>query len=323
MPVPVSPVALPRIDWRLVACMAAVYVIWGSTYYAMRVAVLGLPPLLMGAMRFVTAGAILAVIAAARGAKLPTRAQWTYLVPVGVLFFVGGNGFVAIAETSIDSSIAAVVCATMPLWAAVAAAATGERPSVREWLGLVLGFAGVVVLIGGVSADGDVVHLALLVLSPIAWGIGSIVARRMPGPSGLGTAGWQMIVGGVALAAIALARGESIPSDAPADAWLAVLYLMTFGSLIAFTAYAWLLRNTRPAVATSYAFVNPAIAVLVGALIGGEVLGASTIAATGLIIAAVAIVIVGKAASARPAAAARDASPPRGDAAAPSAHPKA
>ena len=117
---------------------------------------------------------------------------------------------------------------------------------------------------------------------------------RMPGPSGLNTSAMQMILGGVAVGVIALVRGERIPLDAPAEAWLAVLYLMVAGSLIAFTAYAWLLRNTRPAVATSYAFVNPAIAVIVGAMLGGEALGVSTIAATGLIVAAVAIVIVGK-----------------------------
>lgn len=290
LPVP----AVRRPNVTLLLCLAAVYVIWGSTYYAMRVAVHGLPPMLMGAMRFLAAGAILYAIAAARGAKLPTRQQWKYIVPVGILFFIGGNGFVAIAETSIDSGIAAVVCATMPLWAAVAAAVTGERPSARECLGLGLGFAGVVVLIGGVDTAGDPTHLVLLLLSPMSWGVGSIIARRMPGPSGVGTAAMQMIVGGAAVGAIALARGERIPMDAPVDAWLAVLYLMIAGSLIAFTAYAWLLRNTRPAVATSYAFVNPAIAVLVGAVLGGEVLGASTIVATGLIVAAVAIVIVGK-----------------------------
>jgi drug/metabolite transporter (DMT)-like permease len=292
-----SSVPPPVFDPRLIASLSAVYVIWGSTYYAMRVAVHGLPPLLMGAMRFTVAGIILLGFALARGAKLPTAAQWRYLIPVGILFFVGGTGFGAIAETSIDSGVAAVVCATMPLWAALAAAITGERPSTREWLGLGLGFAGVVVLIGGVPAGGDLGHLTLLLLSPVSWGVGSIIARRMPGPSNLGTAGIQMIVGGLAVGMIALARGERISSDAPAEAWIAVVYLATFGSLIAFSAYMWLLRNTRPAVATSYAFVNPAIAVLIGGVLGGEVLGPSTILATGLIVAAVAIVIVGKAAA--------------------------
>jgi drug/metabolite transporter (DMT)-like permease len=286
------PVAAPvQLDLRLILALASVYVIWGSTYYAMRVAVAGLPPLLMGAARFTVAGAIMIAVDRARGGAWPSARHWLMTVPVGVLFFVGGNGLVAIALESLDSGVAAVVCATMPLWTAVIASATGERSSGREWLGLLIGFAGVAVLLGGASLDGDPLHVAFLVLSPLAWACGSILSRRLRVPGGLSVSGMQMATGGVALAAVAMLHGERPTLDAPAEAWLALLYLTVFGSLIAFTAFTWLLRNTRPALATSYAYVNPAIAVLLGAVLGGEVLGPTTIIATGLIVGAVALVV--------------------------------
>ena len=283
-----------RLDPKLVLSLFAVYVIWGSTYYAMRVAVQGLPPMLMGSMRFIAAGLILLGLARMRGAAWPTARQWLMSLPIGVLFFIGGNGFVAIALTTIESGVGAVVCATMPLWAAVIASATGERAGAREWLGLAVGFAGVVVLMGGVSVGGDPVHMILLILSPVAWAAGSILSRRLPLPGAGISAALPMVTGGVALGVVALLRGEHFVAGAPAEAWIALVYLAIFGSLIAFTAFHWLLHHTRPAVATSYAYVNPAIAVLIGAALGGEVLGPSTLIATGLIIAAVALVVTAK-----------------------------
>lgn len=283
-----------QVDPRLVLALAAVYIVWGSTYFAMRVAVEGLPPIGMGAVRFVVAGAVLLGIARMRGTAWPTSRQWLSTVPVGALFFVGGNGLVAIAEQSIDSGIAAVVCATMPLWTAVLATLAGERSSRREWLGLAVGFAGVVILVGGASATGEPLHYALVILSPLSWAIGSILSRRIVMPDGLTAAGAQMLTGGLAMTIVSLALGETWPTTQPADSWLALAYLVVFGSLVGFTAFAWLLRNTRPALATSYAYVNPALAVLVGTAFGGEALGVSTIAATGLIVAAVALVVTGK-----------------------------
>ena len=286
------PAATPvKLDLRVLLALAAVYIVWGSTYFAMRVAVHGLPPMLMGAMRFLVAGGILLGVARLRDGAWPRAADWLATLPVGVLFFVGGNGFVAIAEQSIDSAVAAVVCATMPLWTAVIATVVGERPSGREWLGLVVGFAGVVVLVGGATVTGDPLHLVLLILAPLAWAAGSILSRRVRGPGGLASTGLQMATGGLALVVVGFVRGERVPDAAPLDAWLALLYLIVFGSLVAFSAFAWLLRNTRPAVATSYAYVNPAIAVLIGALVGGEAIGATTLLASVLIVAAVALVV--------------------------------
>jgi drug/metabolite transporter (DMT)-like permease len=281
-------------DPRLILSLLAVYVIWGSTYYAMRVAVEGLPPLLMAATRFVPAGLILLGIARMRGAAWPTARQWAMSLPIGMLWFVGGNGFIAIALQSIDSGVTAVAVATMPLWAAVMAAGTGERPGGREWLGLGFGFAGVVVLVGGVSVHGEPLHVVLLLLSPVSWAAGSILSRRLPLPAGGVSAALPLITGGAALGVVAVLRGEWFVAGAPAEAWLAVTYLMVMGSLVAFSAFHWLLHHATPSVATSYAYVNPVIAVLIGGAIGGEVLGPSTLIATGLIVAAVALVVTAK-----------------------------
>lgn len=276
----------------LYACLAAVYVIWGSTYLAMRIAVHeGLPPLLSAAIRFLSAGLVMLAYARHRGAKLPSLRDFTRVLPVGALLFVGGNGFVSIASQSIHSSGTAVVCATMPLWVGVLGFAVGERPTAREWLSLVVGFVGVIVLLGSPTLAGQPEHIALVIGSPILWAAGSLLSRRTRDVGGehavfVGPA-LQMLTGGVSLLAVALVRGERITSDATPHAWMALAYLWVFGSLIGFTAYAWLLRNARPTVATSYAYVNPILAVLIGATLYGEPLSRTTVLANVLIVGAV------------------------------------
>jgi drug/metabolite transporter (DMT)-like permease len=276
----------------LYACLAAVYVIWGSTYLAMRIAVHeGLPPLLSSAIRFLSAGLVMFAYARYRGAKLPAMRDWTRVLPVGALLFVGGNGFVSIASQSIHSSGTAVVCATMPLWVGVVGFAVGERPTGREWLSLGVGFIGVLVLLGSPSLAGRPAHIGLVIFAPILWAAGSLLSRRtrdvgadhaaFVGPA------MQMLAGGAALLVVALVRGERFTSAATVRAWMALGYLWVFGSLIAFTAYAWLLRNARPTVATSYAYVNPVLAVLIGATLYGEPLSWTTLLANVLIVGAV------------------------------------
>ncbi len=276
----------------LYACLAAVYVIWGSTYLAMRIAVHeGMPPLLSAAIRFLSAGLVMLAYARYRGAKLPSVQDAKRVAPVGALLFVGGNGLVSIASQSIHSSGTAVVCATMPLWMGVFGAILGERPTAREWMSLVVGFVGVLVLLGGPSLAGENIHIVLLIGSPILWALGSVLSRRTKDVGGehavfVGPA-LQMLTGGAALLAVALVRGERITSEATVHAWMALGYLWVFGSLMGFTAYAWLLRNARPTVATSYAYVNPVLAVLIGASLYGEPLGWTTIVANVLIVGAV------------------------------------
>lgn len=287
-------VARPAIDPRLIASLAAVYLIWSSTYLAMRIVVTELPPLLTASMRFSAAGLVMLAIAKRRGAAWPSARQWLAVVPVGALLFVGGNGFVAIAELSVSSGGAAVVCAMMPLWMGVLAAVSGERPSRREWLSLIAGFVGVLVLMGGPSLQGEPLHIFLVVLAPICWSLGSILARRHARSKQADTflaSAMQMLAGGAVLAAVAMVRGERLPAHASTASWLALGYLLVFGSLVAFTAYNWLLRNARPVVATSYAYVNPILAVLIGAAVSGEALGVTTLIANVLIVGAVALAL--------------------------------
>ncbi len=276
-----------RVDPRLVLSLLSVYLIWSSTYLAMRIVVKELPPMLMASLRFTVAGLVMLAIARRSGAPWPSRREWARAALLGLFLFVGGNGFVGIAEQSVSSGGAAVVCATMPLWVGVLGWFGGERPSAREWISLALGFIGVVVLMGGPSLDGKPEHIALVIGSPICWAIGSQLARRLPSPGPLMGPATQMLAGGVLLFAAGALRGERLSTDAPAGAWIALVYLCVFGSLIGFTAYNWLLRNARAVVATSYAYVNPILAVLIAAALYGEPLGPTTIVANMLIVGAV------------------------------------
>lgn len=286
IPVPVG--AHTRIT---IASLAAVYVIWSSTYLAIAIAITELAPLLSASIRFVVAGLVMMVIAMRRGVAIPSLREWLRVLPIGALLFVGGNGFVVIAELSVSSGGAAVVCATMPLWVGVLGFMSGERPTHREWLSLLLGFAGVLVLMGGPTLAGEPLHIALIIAAPVSWSLGSILARRLPATPATKDPfmlpAMQMLTGGAALALVAALRGERLALDASPEAWAALAYLCVFGSIIGFTAYSWLLRNARPVIATSYAYVNPPLAVAMGAVLYGESLGWSTVVANVMIVVAV------------------------------------
>ena len=291
------------VDPRVVISLAATYLIWGSTYLAMAIVVREIPPFLQGGMRFTFAGSVMFAIALRRGAKVPPLREWLRIAPVGALLFVGGNAFVAIGEKSVSSGGAAVVCATMPLWVAVLGSlGSGQRvgratdkPTAREWMSLVLGFSGVLVLMGGPSLAGEPEHVAILMCAPIAWAIGSVLQRRLPATPTTKDAfmlpAVQMLCGGVLLGALGLGTGEQIDEETATGTWLGLGYLAVAGSLIGFTAYSWLLRNTRPVVATSYSYVNPIIAVLFGAAISGEPLGITTFVANAMIVIAVLLAV--------------------------------
>ena len=288
------PATRSRIDPRLIVSLVALYLFWSTTYLAIRIAITELPPLLMAGARYSAAALVLLVVARRRGAAWPRADQWVRVVPAGALLFLCGNGFVVLAEQSVSSGGAAVVCATMPLWTGVLAALGGERPSWREWLSLGIGFIGVLVLMGGPSLAGEPLHLFLIVLSPICWALGSVLSRRQSQAWGTGaamTSAMQMLTGGALLVVAGMLHGEHVPAHASAGSWLAVVYLLVFGSLIGFTAYNWLLRHARPVVATSYAYVNPVLAVLLGAAISGEALGATTLIANVLIVGAIALAL--------------------------------
>jgi len=290
-PAMVPPAVPPPRRALLVASFLAVCTVWGSTYLGIRVALEGFPPFLLGATRFVAAGAVLYLVARLRGEPGPRAAEWGSALLTGSLFFVVGNGLVNVAEQSVSSGLASVLVATMPLWATVIARAFGSRSSPREIAGIALGLAGVVVLNLGGELRASPVGALLALLAPMGWALGSMASKRLPLPPGtmVRTAS-QMLAGGVALAAVGLVTHERFSAAPSARAVVAVLYLLVFGSLLGFTAYSYLLAHTRPAVATSYAYVNPVIAVLLGVLFAREHFGATSFVGAAIVLAAVALV---------------------------------
>ena len=277
-------------------CLAALYIVWGSTYYAMRVALVDLPPFLMGGVRFLLAGLVLLAILRARGAALPTRREWAASASVGALLLVLGNGLVGVAEHSgVGSGVAATVVATMPLWAVLFGVGFGERPAWGELLGLVVGFSGVLVLRSGGAFEAPIVGVVAVALAPAAWAFGSVWSRRLPMPKGPMSTAAQMLTGGILMLGVGLLTGERIVAVPRTSSLLAWAYLIVFGSLVAFSAYGYLLRTVRPALATSYAYVNPVVALAIGASIGHEPFGTSHAIACVWTLVGVAIVAVSRA----------------------------
>jgi len=274
----------------VLSALLALYLVWGSTYYAMRVALVTLPPYLMAATRFVIAGFILFVVLRLRGAPLPRLREWLAAGLVGTLLLVMGNGFVVLAERTVDSGTAATVVATMPLWMAGLGWFWGDRPKARELVGLACGFAGIVVLNSGEGYSLRGVDGLLILLAPISWAVGSLWSRRLPMPKGAMSTACQMLLAGVLMFAVALLRGERLAQPVSAESLAALAYLILFGSLIGFSAYGFLLGRTRPLIATSYAYVNPLVALVIGAALGGEPLSLRKIGACVLTVIGVLVV---------------------------------
>lgn len=273
----------------VVFALAIVYVVWGSTYLGIRFALEGgWPPLLaVSGARFVVAGGAMYAFLRWRGVPAPTRAQWKNLAVMGLLLLLLGNGFVVLSEQSVSSGLAAVAVASVPLWMGVFGLMYGNRPSRIEWLGIAIGFAGVVWLNAGSSLTASPAGLVFLLIAPIGWAFGSVWSRGRDLPPPFMAAAGQMLCGGVMIVATGLLRGESLPEAPTLQGSLALAYLAVFGSIIAFSTYVWLLHNVRPVLVSSYAYVNPAIAVLLGAWLAGERFSAHDIGAMAVILAGV------------------------------------
>ncbi len=286
---------------RIMAAFAAVYLIWGSTYLAIRFAIETLPPFLMAGVRFTLAGALLYGFLRLRGAPRPERVHWRSAAIVGVLMLVGGNGGVTWAEQYVPSGIAALMIATVPLWIVVLdwLRPGGVRPTPPVIIGLVLGFVGLVLLVGPGELAGsrriNLVGGGALLVAALLWSIGSLYSRRAPLPTKVplqGTA-MEMLVGGLVLLMLGTATGEWARFDPAAVSLrsvLAVAYLIAFGSWIGFSSYVWLLKATAPARAATYAYVNPVVAVFLGWLLANEPLTIRTLLAAAIIISAVVII---------------------------------
>jgi drug/metabolite transporter (DMT)-like permease len=296
----------------VVAALATVYVVWGSTYLGIALAIETLPPLSMAAVRFLVAGALLYLVARRferRTAARPDRRQWLAAAVTGTFLLAIGNGGVSWAQQTVPSGIAALVIASIPLWIAVLGRlAFRERLSLLACLGIGIGFAGVALLVNPLGGGAvDPVGGLLLLLAAAGWSVGTLLSRgtRLT-VSPLVGAGMQMLCGGIVLAAAALVAGEVGEvrlAEVSARSVGGLLYLIVFGSILAFSAYVWLLRNAATSLVSTYAYVNPVVAVFLGWLVLGEAISLRTLVAGGVVLAAVALIV-----SARPALPARSGS---------------
>jgi drug/metabolite transporter (DMT)-like permease len=295
--------AAPVLVWTAILIL---YVVWGSTYLGIRVAVETIPPFVLAASRFAIAGLVMlaAVAILRRGAvEMPSRREWRDSFIIGTLLMGGGMGLVAWGEQTVPSGITGVLIAMMPVWVAVLGRIFfGERLPAVAVVGIATGVLGVVLLVGqGIAVDGTLhpAGVAALILSPIAWAIGSLFSAhraRLPRDPFL-TTGMQMLCGSVVLWMVSILTGELRtfdPAAVSAESLVAFVYLFAVGSLVAFTAYAWVLRKAPLPLVATYAFVNPVIAVILGSLILGESVSPTQLLAGGIIVAGVALIILGR-----------------------------
>ena len=287
----------------LIAAFAAVYVFWGSTYLAIKYSIETLPPFLMAGSRFAFAGGLLYLWGRLKEGERPQLVHWKTAVVVGTFLLLGGNGGVVIASNYISSSMTALLVATEPFWIVLLSWLWlgNGRPTWRVGLGLLGGFAGVWMLIagrapGGANVDGwgQWIGILAVMAGALSWAVGSIYGLKGKSPkSSALTAGMQMLAGSVSLTVVGLVRGEHQTfniADVSGTSVFALFYLIIFGSLIGYTAYSWLLKNAQPAMVSTYAYVNPVVAVILGWSIAGESLTAQMLIGAFIIVASVVLI---------------------------------
>lgn len=285
---------------RVSLAFAAIYLVWGSTYLAIRIAIDTMPPLTMAALRFITAGALLWLWCELRGIERATPRHWRSASIIGTLLLLGGNGGVCWAEQHVSSGVVALIVAFVPFWMVLLPwlRPGGERPSGAEMIGLALGIAGMVILIDPLAATGAPLHrggTAVVVFATLAWAGGSLYSRSAPrAASPLRSTAMEMLTGGLALGVVGAALGEWQQADLQALSIAslgALAYLVIFGSIVAFTAYMWLLRVSTPARVATYAYVNPVVAVWLGWWLAGETITPRMLVAAAVILIGVAVII--------------------------------
>jgi drug/metabolite transporter (DMT)-like permease len=254
----------------IILSLLSLYFLWGGTYLAMRIALRGFPPFILAGVRQLTAGIILYLFLRLRKHESPTRKQWLTAIIVGGLLLVCGNGGVVFAEQWVSSGLAALALGAIPLWTALFSGLFGRWPTRIEWFGLGLGFAGIVLLNFENGLHANPLGAIVLLIAPMAWALGSILSQHLPSPKGLMSSASQMLMGGVMLFVVGFGTGERMTSMPGPGPLAAMAYLIIGGSLVAFSAYGYLLRHVRPALATSYAYVNPLVAVGLGVALAGE-----------------------------------------------------
>ena len=294
---------------QIIAAFASIYLVWGSTYLAIRYAIETIPPFIMGGVRFLISGAMLYLWARSRGAPRPTRLHWRNAIIAGGFLLLGGNGAVMWAEQFVPSGLTALLVSILPFWLVITewVRPPRRRPSAAVPVGLVLGFIGIIVLVGpsGVGGHGDVspIGALVLILGSLSWAIGSFWSRDAKLPeSGLLTTGMEMLGGGTLLLIVGVLTREFSGFDVHSVSKVSavgLLYLISFGSLIGFTSYIWLLDKVSPARLGTYAYVNPIVAVLLGWAIAGERLSIRTGIAAAIVICAVALITTARSTKAK------------------------
>jgi drug/metabolite transporter (DMT)-like permease len=284
---------------QLVLGFGIIYIVWGSTYLAIRIGLETLPPFFMGGTRFLIAGTLMYAWARLRGAAKPTAAEWRSSAIVGFLLLFVGNGAVSWSEQRVSSGMASLLVATVPLWLVLCEWAQGQPPAITKLIGVMIGLVGVGLLVMPASGDSsatavDPLGAGVLMISALSWTVGSLYARgaTMAKPASLAIA-MQMLVGGALLLTLAGATGEVatvVRNGITLGSGLALLYLVFFGSIIGFSTYMWLLRVASPTAVGTYAYVNPVVAVLLGVLLAGERLPSQALLATLVIVGGVAMV---------------------------------
>jgi drug/metabolite transporter (DMT)-like permease len=297
--------------WKILLAFAIIYFVWGSTFLAIRVGVREVPPFLLAAMRFLAAGLILYLWMLAHGERSPSSREWLSASVLAVLIFVLDYGLLFWAEQRVPSGVAAVMLAIIPVFMALSEIVflRTQRLTARLALALLIGIAGVAVLVSNslnvAGAPIDRAGAAALIVAGISWSIASALSRKLPLPSSkVMSSGAQMFAGGVLLALAAAALGEFRdfhPLAVSRAAWFALLYLIVAGSVVAFTAYVWLLHHKSPTKVGTYAYVNPVVAVLIGYFLGGEALGPRTILGTLFVLISVLVITTAPAGKAKAA----------------------
>ncbi|WP_449549992.1 drug/metabolite exporter YedA [Lelliottia amnigena] len=279
----------------LIGALFSLYIIWGSTYFVIRVGVESWPPLMMAGIRFLSAGVLLLAFLLLRGHQLPPLRPMVNAALIGLLLLAVGNGFVTVAEhQNVPSGIAAVVVATVPLFTLCFSRLFGIRTRKLEWMGIGIGLAGIILLNSGGNLSGNPWGALLILMGSLSWAFGSVLGSRIELPSGMMAGAIEMLAAGIVLLIASTITGEKLTAMPGLSGFLAVGYLAIFGSIIAINSYMFLIRNVSPAVATSYAYVNPVVAVLLGTSFAGETLSPVEWLALGVIIMAVVLVTLGK-----------------------------
>lgn len=289
-----------RRTWKTFLAFAIIYFVWGSTFLAIRVGVSEVPPFLLAAMRFTIAGLALVGWTLARGVRAPGRREWRSALVLAVLIFVLDYGLLFWAEQRVPSGVAAVMLATIPVFMALSEIALlgTQTLTLRLALALLIGIGGVAVLtvraldVGGAPIDGK--GAVALIVAAISWSVAAALTRKLPlPPSKVMSSGIQMLAGGILLAVTAAGLGEFRnfhPAAVSNGAWLSLAYLIVAGSIVAFTAYVWLIHNESPTKVGTYAYVNPVVAVLLGYFLAGEPLGPRTVLGTALVLVSVVLI---------------------------------